>query len=170
MNKNTSTPNSEPMSSIELLSMIDPVDGSFVPTELTNTQWLEQLPEHIAPKVIKMVTEESEMLANIREFIEAYGYKHFLNGNYETWSTLTEGYDLEAIEAFVEDNGIENIDSFEDAYCGQYGTLQEAVEMLLDIYEAELPDFIVIDYDATWNRNLRHDYTFEGGFLFNRNV
>ena len=149
--------------------MIDPVDGSFVPTELTNTQWLEQLPENVAPKVIEMVAEEGETVSDIREFVEAYGYKHLLNGGYETWSDLSESYDIEALEAFVEDYGIENIDSFEDAYCGQFGDIREAVEMLLEIYEVEVPDFVVIDHDATWNANLRHDYTFEGGFLFNRN-
>lgn len=153
----------------DLLTMIDPVDGSFVPTELTNAQWLQQLPEHVLPKVTELVADEGYPVADIREFIEAYGYKHFLNGNYETWSTLTEDYDAEAIEAFIEDFGIECIDSFEDAYCGQYGDIREAVEMLLEIYEVEVPDFVVIDYDATWNANLRHDYTFEGGFLFNRN-
>ncbi len=109
-----------------------------------------------------LVLNDPEILVHCRNML-------ILTEGFPTYGGLA-GYDLEAIEAFVEDNGIENIDSFEDAYCGQYGTLQEAVEMLLDIYEAELPDFIVIDYDATWNRNLRHDYTFEGGFLFNRNV
>ena len=161
------------MTSTELLghinSMIDPVDGSFVPTEPTNTQWLEQLPEHFAPKVIELVAEEGFSVGDIRGFVESYGYKHLLNGNYETWAGLSEHYDVEALDAFVEDNGIESIDSFEDAYCGQFGDIREAVEMLLEIYEVDVPDFVVIDYEATWNANLRHDYTFEGGFLFNRN-
>ena len=153
----------------DLLSMIDPVDGSFIVTELTNTQWLQQLPQNVLVKVNELTRDEDYPLDDIREFIESYGYKHLLNGNYETWSELTEDYDNEAVQAFVEDNGIECIDSFEDAYCGQYGDLREAVEMLLEIYEVEVPDFVVIDYEATWNCNLRHDYTFEGGFLFNRN-
>lgn len=151
------------------MQMIDKVDGSFIVTELTNTQWLDQLPPHVLSKVQELHGTEDYPLDDIREFIESYGYKHFTNGNYETWSELSEDYDNEAIEAFVEDNGIENIDSFEDAYCGQYGDLREAVEMLLEIYEVEVPDFVVIDYDRTWEANLRHDYTFEGGFLFNRN-
>ena len=40
---------------------------------------------------------------------------------------------------------------------------------MLEIYEVDVPDFIVIDHHATWNANLRHDYIFEGGFLFYRN-
>ena len=149
--------------------MIDEVDGSFVVTDLTNTQWLQQLPDHVLPKVTELVNEEGYPLSDIREFIESYGYKPFLSGYYETWAELTEDYDNEAVEAFVEDNGIECIESFEDAYCGQYGDIVEVVEMLLEIYEVDVPNFVCIDYQGTWDRNLRHDYTFEGGFLFSRN-
>ena len=149
--------------------MIDSVDGSFVVTELTNNEWLQQLPAEVLSKSIELVNEEGYPVSDIREFIESYGYKPFLSGYYETWAELTEDYDNEAIEAFVEDNGIECIESFEDAYCGQYGDIREVVEMLLEIHEVDVPDFVCIDYQGTWDRNLRHDYTFEGGFLFSRN-
>ena len=154
----------------DLMTMVDTrTSTNGVPTELTNTQWLQRLPQNVLSKVNELNRDEGYPLDDIREFIESYGYKHFTNGNYETWSELSEDYDNEAIEAFVEDNGIENIESFEDAYCGQFGDIREVVEMLLEIYEVDVPDFVVIDHYATWNANLRHDYTFEGGFLFNRN-
>lgn len=140
-----------------------------IPTELTNTQWLQRLPQDVLVKVNDLTRNEDYPLEDIREFVETYGYKHLTNGNYEIWAELTEDYDNEAVVAFVEDNGIECIDNFEDAYCGQFGDIREVVEILLEIHEVEVPDFIVIDYEATWNANLRHDYTFEGGFLFNRN-
>ena len=149
--------------------MIDSVDGSFIVTELTNTEWLQQLPAEVLSKSIDLVNGEGYPLNDLREFIETYGYKPFLDGHYETWAKLTEDYDNEAIEAFVDDNGIECIESFEDAYCGQYGDIVEVVEMLLEIYEVDVPNFVCIDYQGTWDRNLRHDYTFEGGFLFSRN-
>lgn len=139
------------------------------PVAQTNTQWLQQLPQHVLSKVNELNRDQDYPLSDIREFIEEFGYKPFLSGYYETWAELTEDYDNEAIEAFVEDNGIECIESFEDAYCGQYGDIVEVVEMLLEIYEVDVPNFVCIDYQGTWDRNLRHDYTFEGGFLFNRN-
>ena len=154
----------------DLMTMVDTrTSTNGVPTELTNTQWLQQLPQNVLSKVNELNRDEGYPLDDIREFIESYGYKRFTNGNYETWSELSEDYDNEAIEAFVEDNGIVNIESFEDAYCGQFGDIREVVEMLLEIYEVDVPDFVVIDHSATWNANLRHDYTFEGGFLFYRN-
>lgn len=139
------------------------------PVAQTNTQWLQQLPQHVLSKVNELNRDEGYPLNDIREFIEEFGYNNFISGYYETWADLTDHYDNEAIVAFVEGNGIENIESFEDAYCGQYGNLHEVVEVLLEIEEVDVPDFVVIDHEATWEANLRHDYTFEGGFLFNRN-
>ena len=153
----------------DLMTMVDKVDGSFIVTELTNTQWLDQLPPHVLSKVQQLHGTEDYPLDDIRQFIEEFGYNNLISGYYETWSELSEDYDNEAIEAFVENNGIEDIESFEDAYCGEFGDIREVVEMLLEIYEVDVPDFVVIDHYATWNANLRHDYTFEGGFLFNRN-
>lgn len=154
----------------DLLSMIDPVDGSFVPTEQTNTEWIQSLPPEVLVYLSNLINNEGYPLEDCRQFVEDYGYKPFLSGYYETWAQLTDdGYDNEAIVAFVEDNGIEDIESFEDAYCGEYGDIVEVVEMLLEIYDTQVPDFVVIDHEATWQRNLRHDYTFEGGYLFNRN-
>ena len=151
------------------MTMVDKVDGSFIVTELTNTQWLDQLPPHVLSKVQELHGTEDYPLDDIRKFIEEFGYNNLISGYYETWSELSEDYDNEAIEAFVENNGIENLEGFEDAYCGQFGDIREVVEMLLEIYEVDVPDFIVIDHHATWNANLRHDYIFEGGFLFYRN-
>ena len=139
------------------------------PVPTSTTQWLDQLPPHVLSKVQELHGTEDYPLDDIREFIESYGYKPFLSGYYETWAELSEDYDNEAIEAFIEDNGIECIESFEDAYCGQYGDIVEVVEMLLEIYDVDVPNFVCIDYQGTWDRNLRHDYTFEGGFLFSRN-
>lgn len=154
----------------DLLSMIDPVDGSFVPTEQTNTEWIQSLPPEVLVYLSNLINNEGYPLEDCRQFVEDYGYKPFLSGYYETWAQLTDdGYDNEAIVAFVEDNGIEDIESFEDAYCGEYGDIVEVVEMLLEIYDTQVPDFVVIDHEATWQRNLRHDYIFEGGYLFNRN-
>ena len=153
----------------ELLTMIDPVDGSFVPTELNNTQWLQQLPANVLVKAGELVNEQGYPLDDIRDFIESYGYLSFLEGHYETWADLTDaGYDTEAIETFIEENTIEDIDSFEDAYCGEFGSIREAVEWVMELDGLEVPSWLVVDYESTWQRNLCYDYIFESGYLFQR--
>ena len=91
------------------MTMVDKVDGSFIVTELTNTQWLDQLPPHVLSKVQQLHGTEDYPLDDIRKFIEEFGYNNLISGYYETWSELSEDYDNEAIEAFVENNGIEDI-------------------------------------------------------------
>ena len=155
-----------------ILDMIDTqtsTDGSFIVTEQTNAEWIQSLPPEVLSYLSNLVNEEGYPLEDCRQFVEDYGYKYFTNGSYEKWAELTDdGYDNEAIVAFVEDNGIENIEYFEDAYCGEYRDIVEVVENLMEIYEVDVPNFVCIDYQGTWDRNLRHDYTFEGGYLFNR--
>jgi len=155
-----------------LMTMIDTQtspDGSFIVKEETNAEWIQSLPPEVLVYLSNLINDEGYPLEDCRQFIEDYGYKYFLNGSYEKWAELTDdGYDNEAIVAFVEDNGVENIEYFEDAYCGEFGSIREVVENFLDNFDVEVPHFIVIDHEATWDRNLRHDYTFEGGYLFNR--
>lgn len=148
------------------MQMIDPVDGSFVPTELTNTQWLQQLPQHVLSKVNELNRDEGYPLDDIREFIEEFGYNNFISGYYEAWADLTDHYDDDAVRAFVDEYSIRDIESFEDAYFGQYGTITEFVAEWIEGRGDEVAHYIVVDYEATWERNLRFDFDFVDGYIF----
>ena len=152
-----------------LMQMIDEVDGSFIVTELTDTQWLDQLPPHVLSKVQELHGTEDYPLDDIREFIEEFGYNNFISGYYETWADLTDSYDDEAIRAFVDEYSIRDIESFEDAYYGQYSTVTEFVQEFMDAMGYEVDSCIVVDYVATWERNLRFDFDFVDGYIFNKN-
>lgn len=157
-----------------ILEMVDTQtspDGSFIVTEQTNTEWIQSLRVDVLTYLSNLVNEEGYPLEDCRQFIEDYGYKYFLDGSYEKWAELTDdGYDNEAIVAFVEDNSVSSIEYFEDAYYGEFGSIREVVESLMDgLFGVEVPDFVVIDYEATWDSKFCHDFTFEGGYLFNNN-
>jgi hypothetical protein len=32
-----------------------------------------------------------------------------------------------------------------------------------------IPDFVVVDWEATWEQNLQYDYAFNNGFVFIKN-
>lgn len=52
-------------------------------------------------------------------------------------------------------------DDFQDAYTGVWddgANFAEEEAFSLDIMPDDLPDWIVIDWEASWDRNLRHDY------------
>ena len=57
------------------------------------------------------------------------------------------------------DNGIESLEQFEDSYQGQYESEADFVEQLLsDCYQCDLPSWVCIDYQRTWDSALRFDF------------
>ena len=148
------------------------------PDTLTNTEWVRTMALATDPiaaeaynKLLDLVNNEGYPLDDVRDFIDTYGTKAFVDGHYETWAELTENsYSMEAIEAFVEEFGVENIGSFEDAYSGTY---RDGAHFAQDLVEGgcyfdmdNIPDFVEINWEATW-QNLSQDYTEIDGHIFN---
>ena len=102
------------------------------------------------------------------DFIETYGEDDFIN-NYETYHRLVEDYGQGVVDEFMEDYDIEN---FEDMYQGQYESGAEFAEQICQDcgYTTNTPHWIVIDWERTWEANLRHDYIEIGeGHIFSAN-
>ena len=151
--------------------------AQMAPT-LTNTEWLQTLAsetEEVAleayAQLTEMVNENGYPLDDIRDFIDTYGAKAFVDGHYATWCQITEelGSSNEVIEAFVEEFGINCIDGFEDSYCGTY---RDGAEYARELVEGgwshsmdNIPGFVEIDWEATWD-NLSQDYTEVDGHIF----
>ena len=94
-------------------------------------------------------------------------YKDFSES--ETLERLVDDYDVDAIRSFIEVFGIEAVDSFEDSYQGEYDSGAEFAEQFAtDVYPMDLPTFVEVDWEATWE-NLRHDFIIEEGFVFSMN-
>ena len=88
----------------------------------------------------------------------------------EQYFDLCEEFGKNAVDAFLELYDESDLQSFEDTYQGRYDSEAAfAEEFTTDIYGFDAPSFVVVDWDATWNCNLRHDFDFEDGFVFNKN-
>ena len=75
----------------------------------------------------------------------------------------------------LKDEGIETVEQWIDSYCGvNDNNAQFLEEYLTDIYELQdVPAGLVIDYDASWERNYRFDFfviEFEGDRHYFSNV
>ena len=80
---------------------------------------------------------------------------------------LTE-YDSEAIEEFIEYFGEEQLESFDDSYQGEMSGAEFAKDLVENCYcidASDLPAFVSIDWEDTWE-NLRYDYTELSGHIF----
>jgi hypothetical protein len=88
----------------------------------------------------------------------------------EQYQDLCERYSKDAVSAFLELYDESDLQYFEDAYKGSYASEAEfAEEFTTDVYGFDVPSFVVVDWDATWNCNLRYDFDFEDGFVFDKN-
>ena len=131
------------------------------------TNIIISMPEDVQAKIDELKEEnyyEGDMIA----FIEEHGNDNFLEF-YEEYVQCGEDYSYDAVEAFVGEFGIECIANFTDAYYGQYDSEEQFAEQFVsDCYPINLDDTpIVVDWTATWESNLRYDFHFVDGFVFN---
>ena len=81
---------------------------------------------------------------------------------------LLEDYDADAIAAFIELYGEENLESFTDAYQGEMSGAEFAEQLVTDCYCLDIPHFVCVDWSATWDQ-LSYDYDEQDGYIFARN-
>ena len=88
----------------------------------------------------------------------------------EVYTKLCGDYGRDAVNAFLELYTENDLEYFEEAYQGRYDSESDFAEQFTtDVYGFDAPSFVVVDWDATWNHNLRYDYDFEDGFVFSKN-
>ena len=85
----------------------------------------------------------------------------------EIYSELCENYGDDAVDAFLEIWEECDLEHFEEAFQGRYEDEADFAEQhTTDCYELNVPSFVIVDWQATWDQGLRHDYEFVDGFVF----
>lgn len=119
--------------------------------------------------VIHELVESGYHDDDIHNFIKEYG-EDYLENYYEDYCDMGETYSYEAVDVFCEEFGVDNIGNFADAYYGEFETPAIFCEHFIEeTTPVVIPDCVVVDWDATWECNLRHDFIWSEGFVFNRN-
>jgi len=107
-------------------------------------------------------------LTDALEFIDEHGEDDFLTF-YDTYIEQGEKVGYDVVDAFIKENGIVNVEYCEDAFAGCYSSEADFVEEILDeVMDVEIPAWVCVDYQATWDSALRFDYDFVDGYVFRR--
>jgi len=117
--------------------------------ETLNAQTVEKIDE---------LLEENYALDDMLEFIDTYNETDFCN-YYEEYVRCGEAIGYEAVDALIEEMGdVSYIDCCDERYRGCYDNEADFAE---DFYNEimDVPDALVIDWEATWDQNLRYDFT-----------
>ena len=106
------------------------------------------------------------------DFIKEHSEEEFVH-HYETYNRLCEDYGQNLVDEFIEDFDVSTIENFEDMYQGQYNSGADFAEQIASdcgYVTRDLPSWIEIDWQKTWDNALSYDYTeLIGGHIFNNN-
>jgi hypothetical protein len=117
--------------------------------EIFATQTVEKIEE---------LLDENYCLDDMLKFVDERNETNFV-AYYEEYVRCGEAIGYEAVDALIDEMGcVSDIEDCDERYVGCYHNEAEFAEELYDeMYN--LPVEIVVDWEATWERNLRYDYT-----------
>jgi hypothetical protein len=109
--------------------------------------------------------EDNYALDDMLEFIDNRNENDFVSF-YEEYVTQGEDIGYDVVDAFIEYHGLPYVEHVRDAYRGTYDSGADfAEEYYNDVY-GDVPSFLVVDWEATWEQSLRYDFDFVDGYLF----
>ena len=131
-------------------------------SNLTSENYKQFLNESAVGK-IEYYLEENFYIDDMIAFIQEYGDTAFY-AHYDEYVDAGESISYEAVDAFIEEFGIQSLGGFEDAYQGEWSSKgQYAENYVTDCYTTDLPGFVEVDWEATFDNM---DCVYVDGFVF----
>ena len=119
--------------------------------------------------LIDELVDEGNEIEILNDFITEYGESYF-QSYVEDYLQAVDQYDEDAVAAFLDIFDIDSIGSLSDAHQGEYESGAEFAESLVsDCYSMEMPSWVEVDWQATWDNSLSYDYSESDGHIFNNN-
>jgi hypothetical protein len=118
--------------------------------EMLNTVTVEKIDE---------LLDENYCLEDMLTFIDERNETNFVT-YYEEYVRCGEAIGYEAVDALIDENGeMSCIEDCDERYQGCYDDEAEFAEYFHNEMGNYIPDGIVVDWEATWEQNLRYDFT-----------
>ena len=124
--------------------------------------------EVLQPATVEFIEEncvEGEYdLDDALKFIDEHNEADFV-AYYDDYILAGEKIGYDVVDAFIEYHDVSYAEHAEDAYRGVYSSAADFTE---EYYSemGEVPSFIVVDWEATWQQNLSYDFDFVDGYVF----
>ena len=126
---------------------------------VTLTASYQQVLNAATVEKIDELLEENYDLQCMLTFIDEISEGDFVT-YYEEYVRCGEAIGYEAVDALIEHSGIDSIQDCDSRYQGFYDDEAEFAEhWVTNVLCEHFPDFVVIDWEATWERNLYYDFT-----------
>ena len=127
-----------------------PVTMSSNYKEVFSKETVEQIEELI---------EFDYQLNEVLDFLDTYGEENV--EYFEPYSQAIENIGCddaqEVVDRYVDSNGIEYVEGCDELYQGNYQSVEEFIDVM-ELIDYDIPSWLCIDYEATWDSALRFDY------------
>ena len=128
--------------------------------------------EIFATKTVEKIDElleDNYDLDDILEFVDQNSEADLV-AHYEEYCTAGENIGYDVVDAFVKYHGMSYIENVEEAFQGIYrDEATFAEEYYENVYGDNIPAFVVVDWEATWQSSLYYDFDFIDGYVFSSN-
>jgi antirestriction protein len=111
--------------------------------------------------------EDNYALDDILEFVDQYSESDLVS-YYVEYVEQGENLGYDVVDTFVGYHGISYVEYSAEAYRGTYDSEADFAEEFTNEI-GDVPFYVVVDWQATWDQNLRHDFNFVDGFVFHSN-
>ena len=118
--------------------------------------------EVFSKEVVEKIEELSEYsyeLDELIDFVDTYGEDkiEYVEDYLDAVNNIFCDDAKEVIDNYVNSNGIEYVQGCDELYQGNYQSVEEFIDEL-ELIDYDIPSWLVIDYEATWESALRFDY------------
>ena len=153
----------------EVVAIVDEMveDGYELDDLLTVLDYFgEEYYENLV-SIFEMLEDTGASKSDLYDYIEEQGIDEL--EFFDKYQEMMDNYDEGAVKAFLSMYSVSDLHHFEDAYEGYFDRVEDFVENYMENMGENIPSWISIDYEATWNASLRFDYDEEDGYYFRSN-
>ena len=118
----------------------------------------EVLAADTVEKIEELLDEQYDLDAML-VFIDEHDEDDF-EAYYEEYVRCGEAIGFEAVDALIEEQGcVSYVENCDERYQGCYQSTADFAEEFCTEMGYDVPSMIVVDWEATWDRNLYYDFT-----------
>ena len=140
-------------------------------SRIENTTWLTELVDEYGEdpdqyeseieEVVEMLIDGDTIRDDIESFVDdtRFGVEELVN--FKAYTEACEEWTLHVVDAFIEIWDISDVEHIGDAFYGHFDSVEEFVDDYMDQVGHDVPSWLAIDYDRTWDSALRFDFDFD---------
>ena len=146
-------------------------DNEETISRIENTTWLTELVDEYGEdpdqyeseieEVVEMLIDGDTIRDDIESFVDdtRFGVEELVN--FKAYTEACEEWTLHVVDAFIEIWDISDVEHIGDAFYGHFDSVEEFVDDYMDQVGHDVPSWLAIDYDRTWDSALRFDFDFD---------